>query len=553
MPFDLQSINSSNVEYLSDLDLRKAALEFLKERDQTRRETQIMFYKPASPEAAKIHSCKAGLVGVFGGNRSSKTETIMAEWVSLATGVFPIGLEEEMQAKFRGPIHVRMSIESLKAVLTPTILPKLQWWRWTGPGQSGVGIGHWGWIPRMCLKSMDWKTSWSEKLCTLTVLCRNPNKLDEILGESIIQFTSYDQDSSDYASGTFHVVHMDEPPPYAIWRENQARVMDVGGRIYLSMTWPDDPSIGVDWIYDEVYEPGQPGPNKNPNVEVFNLHTMDNRHIDQESVQAKSREWSEETKRVRLLGQPLRFSNRIHPLFTDMDIWWCFSCGKNIVPLEGCCSECKAIEPDIVMYNHVKEFQLNDGWPFIFIIDPHPRKPHMMLWVAIDPNDDLYACHELQIDGDAADVASASKNMEEQLGLDVRLRIMDPQMGAQPLGGRREMTWQEEFANNGLVLDLGDRSDIGRKRINQYLKPDQSTMQPRLQVHPNCAMTITQMKRYVWDDYKHNQNKDQKQLAKQRYDDYPTMLKYLLNYNPAFNYLYADAPVFRKKGRRSGY
>lgn len=553
MPYDLNKLTEDNVKYLTDEDLRKAALEFLNERDKARRETQIMFYRPVSEKARLIHQSTAGLIGIGGGNRSGKTESIMAEWVALATGIFPAGLEDEMRVKFRGPIKVRMCIESLKTVLTPTILPKLQWWRWEGEGLAGKGMGHWGWVPRICLKNMDWKTSWSEKLCTLTVLCRNPDNVEEILGESIIQFLSYDQDSTDYASGSFHIVHMDEPPPYAVWRENQARVMDVGGRIYLSMTWPDDPSVGVDWIYDEVYEPGLPGANKNPNIEWFDLYTTDNRHLNQDSVAAKSQEWSEEAKKVRLLGQPLRFSNRVHPLFTDVDTWWCFVCGKPIVPINGVCSGCQTGEPNIICYNHVKEFSVNDGWPYCYILDPHPRKPHMMMWVAIDPNDDLYVCHELDVDGDAADVSSAVSDIEKSLSLDVRLRLMDPQMGAQPLGGRRETTWQEEFVENGLMIDRADRSDVGRKRLNQFLKPDADTMQPRILFHPRSYNTILQMKRYVWDDFKHNANREQKQVAKQRYDDYPTMLKYLMNYSPSFNYLFGNAPIIKRAGRRGGY
>jgi hypothetical protein len=36
--------------------------------------------------------------------------------------------------------------------------------------------------------------------------------------------------------------------------------MRVDGRLMLlAMTWPDDPSIAVDWLYDEVYEPGKSG------------------------------------------------------------------------------------------------------------------------------------------------------------------------------------------------------------------------------------------------------------------------------------------------------
>lgn len=546
-------LSKQELSQLSDEKLKSLASKILQSRTEARRDNQILYYRPASELARQIHLSKANMIGIGGGNRSSKTESCIVEWVALATGVFPEDFKEEFAHKFRGPIHVRMVCESIKTVLYPIVLPKLQWWRWTGSPPAGQGLGHWGWIPKMCLKDGEWKRSWSERFMTLTVLCRNPDNLSEILGESVIQFMSFDQDPSDFASGTFHQIHIDEPPKWAIWKECQARVMDVGGRIMLSMTWPDEPGIAVDWIYDEVYEPGQKGPNKDPDIEWLDLHTVDNKFIDQESVARKARQWSEEVKRVRLLGQPLRFSNRIHPLFTDQDTWWCFKCQKPIVPIEGQCGSCGAFGSEVVMYNHVTDFDTNPAWPFIFLLDPHPRKPHMMLWVAIDPNDDLWVHSEAEVDGDAADVAQVVFDHEKQHSMEPRLRVMDPNMGRQPLGGRREQTWQDEFADAGLSVELGNTTDIGRKRLNQMLKPDRATMQPRILFHSRCANTCMQMKRYVWDDFRRADAKEQKQLAKQKYDDYPTLLKYLMNWSPTFSYLYSDPPVMRRGNLKSGY
>jgi hypothetical protein len=42
------------------------------------------------------------------------------------------------------------------------------------------------------------------------------------------------------------------------------------------------------------------------------------------------------------------------------------------------------------------------------------------------------------------------------------------------------------------------------------------------------------MKRYLWDDHKRGADKDQKQKAKQKHDDHPTLLKYLANTDPSF-------------------
>jgi phage terminase large subunit-like protein len=190
------------------------------------------------------------VLAIGGGNGSGKTEQMLALLVACATGVFPDSMKHLAGKLFRGPINVRIVCESLTTVLYPVMLPKLQWWKWTGVDEPGGERGHWGWIPPYCLKDRQWEKSWSEKLRILTVTCRDPEDLNVVRGESTIQFTSFDQDPSDFASGDFHIVLHDEPPPLAIWTENEARTMRVAGRMLLSMTWPDDPSIPVDWIFD---------------------------------------------------------------------------------------------------------------------------------------------------------------------------------------------------------------------------------------------------------------------------------------------------------------
>src|SRR5690606_7905222 len=100
---------------------------------------------------------------------------------------------------------------------------------------------------------------------------RDPDDPNHVLGESFIQFCSHDQDPADFASGDYEIVLHDEPTKYAIWIENKARTMRVDGRMMMAMTWPDDPAIPVDWIFDELYEPGSPGPLKSPEHEWIEL------------------------------------------------------------------------------------------------------------------------------------------------------------------------------------------------------------------------------------------------------------------------------------------
>ena len=540
----MQLPQTNALSSLSDKDFNKLFLDVTTLQEQDRQQAQLLYYKSVSKTAKQIHTSNATTIAVFGGNGSSKTESCLVEMMICATGIVPESLQDCFdRSKLRGPINCRVVCESLTTVLHPIILPKLQWWNWDGDSQPGGEKGHWGWIPKSSLINSTWDKSWSEKLRMLKVKYWD-EKRGKYWGQSTIQFMSVDQDPSDFASGNFHIIIHDEPPSYAIWRENQARAMRVSGRMLLAMTWPDDPSIAVDWIFDEVYDPGSPGPNKNPDIDWINLYTTDNPHLNQTSVAKTSAQWSDEIRDVRVFGQPIRFSNRIHPLFTDSPKTWCYACEKTTVPVEGNCSSCGG--GGLSDYCHVTEDPPSPTWPTIFVIDPHSRKPHMMIWVQVDPYDDLWQVAEADIDGDCTDVKMAADNIEQELSLNVVKLLMDPNMGAQPAGAKRGVTWRDEFDNAGLYCDSADNCDVGRQRINEYLKAERTREQPRMHIHASCKNTIYQFKRYVWDDHRQKLEKALKQKPKEKYDDYPTMWKYLLNDDPAFNFLTVGAPVIKR-------
>jgi hypothetical protein len=521
--------------------------------EQDRKEFQIKFYQPVSPKSQTFHDSKAKVVAAGGGNGSSKTETMLVDMVMCMTGMFPDSQRHLIDQKFRGPINCRLTVESLTTTLEPIILPKLQWFRWTGVDRPGGEKGHWGWIPKNCLIDGEWDRSWSNKLRILRVLCRDPRNPDKVLGESTLQCMSIDQDSTDFASGDFHICAHDEPPSLPIWRENEARTMRVDGRMLLAMTWPDDPSIAVDWLYDEVYEPGRSG--SDPSITWIELWTTENRHLKQEAVSAQAQKWSAEIANVRIYGKPIRFSNRVHAEFTDNTKTWCFPCGKAVVKVPGqtlkpLCGICGT--DFIVDYKHVEDFPHSSTWPTVFLLDPHPRKPHMWMWVQIDPADDWWITAEGKLEGDCVEVRDAVLKAEKEFGFYIARRLMDPNMGASPSGQRREVTWQDEFASAGLGCELASDVDVGRSRINQFLKPDQQTLRPRLKIHERCKDTIYQFNRYSWAEFSKNVDRDQKQTPKDRNDDFPTLTKYLANSDPVFNFLRGGAPVLHRPGQRKG-
>ena len=550
----LDDLNTSDLTALPDEEFQRLLAGVVTLTQEDRKQNAILYYSPASPRAQLAHDSRSKVLGIGGGNGSSKTETMLVEIIMCATGVFPYSQRHLIKDKFRGPIHARLTVESLTTTLEPIILPKLMWWRWTGVDSPGGERGHWGWVPKNCLLDGEWDKSYSHKLRILRLVCRDPENPERSLGESTIQFMSVDQDPTDFASGDFHICAHDEPPSLAIWRENEARTMRVDGRMLLAMTWPDDPSINVDWLYDEVYEPGRRG--SDPTICWLELWTTENKNLKQEAVAAQAAKWSNEIEGVRIYGRPIRFSNRIHPEFTDNTKTWCFRCDKSIIPVPSeyhgriACPSCQSEE--IVEYNHVQDFDAAHAWPTVFLLDPHPRKPHMFTWVQISPADDWFQIAEGKCEGDCVETRDEVNRIETDMGLFVAQRIMDPNMGASPSGQKRDVTWQDEFAAAGLSCDLGVDSEVGRARVNTMLKPDRDTHQPRLIIHSRCKNTIYQLQRYSWDDFSKRVDKDQKQQAKAKHDDYPTLLKYLANSEPNFRFLKSGPAVFARPGTRRG-
>ena len=483
---------------------------------------------------------------------NSKTDTVLAELCALASGVIPLSLQQEpvFLSKFRGPIRIRIVCKSLTTNLYEVMIRKLRWHEWSGIGQPGSARGHYGWVPKHCLIDGEWDASWSEKYRILRFLCRNPKNPEEILGESTIQIMSGDQEH--HQSAEYHAILLDEPPDYGIWHESIARVMSLGGRIYLAMTWPDDPSCSVEWLFDDIYDKAQPGPHKDPETDWFNLYTTENPNVDQKEIAIRAAQMSDTEKQVRIYGQPIRFSNRIHPLFTDQEQTWCMTCGTVVIADRHVCTVCHGSH--VVPFCHLQPFEAHPNWPTVHLLDPHPRKPHMGLLVQIDPSDDWFVLDELIVTGDPL----AYKQVEDAKVQEYKIRLMrwlmDPNMGGSPAGTNREITWQTEFLKCGLPFELADDGAPGRSLVDERLKPDRYTERPRLTIHPRCTSTRLQMKRWCWREDRDPDRRGLRQQPDDKHSDFPTLLKYLANDFPTFEGYRGTGQLIRYAGEmRNGY
>lgn len=518
-----------------------------------RKACQLAYYQLANPMAARVHETMAKEVAIVGGNRSSKTDTCMAELAIRMTGHIPLSLQGVYPTeKLRTlPIRARVVCNSVSKILDPVIKPKLQWDQWNGGGLPGDGLGHWGWIPQHCLRGGEWKKAYSEKDETLHVNVDNywvgsNGSVNSIRGTSTCQMLSYEQDITAFSGSSMHVVFHDELPRSDIYRENRLRTLDTRGQLYTAFTPPDE--IGqaradVTWFYDEVYEPGRRGVS---GFETIILHTEMNRILSQSEIADMASKLTDEQREVRLHGNFLHLSGVIYSLFTQGVSTWCFKCAKKIVSLDGKCLSCKG--SDFETFTHVvPAHPVPHNWPIVMVIDPHPRKKDAIGWFAITPSDDVVMVAEAEAEGDAKDVKRVIDSVEQQLGLYTRKRLMDPNIATETNDKmQRGWTIRKAYDDAGIRCDLAnDEINVGIQNVNDLLKPDARTRRPRLRVFNTCQRFIYGMTHWSWEEWQRSSDKEPKEKVRDKAKDFPDLIRYLANDRPEYRKYMLGASIVR--------
>jgi len=524
--------------------------------EEDRKSNQLQYYTLANPMALPVHLSRAREVAIVGGNRSSKTDTMLAELSIQMTGVIPMSLQGKYpKDKLRAPIRSRIVCNSLTDTLEPVIKPKLRFDQWNGIGDAIDGKGHWWWIPQHLLKSGTWEGAYSEKYRTLYTAVDSTwvsgGSVRTSRAYSSCQFLSYDQDLSAFAGSSMHFVGHDELPPADIYRENRMRTLDVKGQIYTAFTPPDEAGASrgdVTWFFDTVYEPGLV---KSDAVESIILHTERNQILDAQTIQDLSARLTPEQREVRLLGRFIHLSGVIYSSFSRHESWWCYKCCKKILPIKRECPTCHTDDVDV--FSHVIEpFVPPSHWPVVFVIDPHPRKNDVMGWFAITPSDDVLMIGELEVGGTAMEIAEAVRRYENANKLSPVLRLMDPNIATETNDKmQRGWTIQEAYDEVGLRCDLAiDAMNTGIRFVQEALLPDQRTRRPRFATFATCERFIYGMTRWSWDDYSRQGDRELKERPRDRYKDFPDLVRYLFNMQPSYNSLRHGGGLIRLRDRR---
>ncbi len=241
-------------------------------------EERIRTFSPTEPpdnDQLGFIMSPAKIRGVFGGNRSGKTEVGVADAIMFATGTHPI-----RSAIRKPPVYIRYCAPKWEDNIKAVIVKKFQQM-----------------VRRVDLLGGSWVTAWSEKARTL-----------HFANGSIIRFFTYEQDVNVYGGDDIDAFYMDEHGAEKYYVENIARTIDRNGYGVLTMT----PEAGITWEEDKIVVASE----RDKNIEFWHFTTYNNPHLSKEGIAELEKAITDDALReAKLLGRFVALSGLVYPQY----------------------------------------------------------------------------------------------------------------------------------------------------------------------------------------------------------------------------------------------
>lgn len=363
------------------------------------------------------------------------------------------------------------------------------------------GIGHsWFFLPGFD-KVEDY---WNElkRWCPPSLLPR-PNKMGtsaikrlEWTNNTFTTYYSHDQDSSKAEGTNIDALFCDEPPPRSLWIAAYRGLRNNKDYFIILAGTP----ISEPWLYEEVYQPW--ATKKDLNILVIQGATFDNPHLSKEWIKDFEARLTDDERRTRLHGEFSHLQGRVFKEFTRR--------------------------------THVFAYQKwPEEWPVYCAIDPHPRKPHTVVYAGVTDDDIVVVIDELEIEGTVDELAKAMKEKETKNGYRVVCRRID-NSGAGTDWNRDSVIaqldrWSRENNYNVRVSPMRKAEKdvaVSIQKIKLLLKNNQ------LRFLENCSKTISDMELYAWQDYRHPESAGILERPRKIHDDMIDPLRYIIASNP---------------------
>ena len=444
--------------------------------EQSVKNPNIYSYKPHNKQLA-FHESTAKVRLFIGGNRSGKTHGAVAEDIYWLRGNHPYRPIPDKQITGRV-----IGVDFINGV-EKIIIPKFKQL-----------------LPPSLLINGSWEDSWSKQLRTLNL--SNGNS---------VEFMSYDQDVDKFAGTSRDFIHFDEEPPQSIFNENRARLVDVNGDAWLSMT----PLDGFTWTYEDLYLKGL-DPDETAYF-VVEVNTHENTAVPPEALQLFLDSLPEEEKLAREKGQYMSVGGKIYKEFDPV---------KHVVPYD---------------LEKIKNL-IRQGWSLYESVDHGWNNPTAWEFAIVSPKNmpleiiviDEHYRSEMTIDVHATEVF----RKRGLYGLPY-VTTGDPAMKqSSAING---ISIIDEYARHGIYIGVegvpkGPGSvGVGVEKLNKLLKPNPLLGgRPTLTIMDSCPNLVKQMGMLRWKTFEGKaKDKNNKTEEIQKKDDHaPDSLRYMVTVMP---------------------
>ena len=173
-------------------------------------------------------------------------------------------------------------------------------------------------------------------------------------------------------------------------------------------------------------------------------------------------------------------------------------------------------------------------------LDPHPRVPDHILWMAVSRNGQKYICSELIHQGTTKEMAERIKAHELVMRFRMQDRLIDPSAFVDDQH-REEPSVGSKLFDYGLAFIKGSKDlQAGIKRLDTALDYQmvggEMIIKPEVFIFDTCRVTIKQLEEYVWENWtgKNYDTKQPRAKPRDKNDHQVENLHRLLLHEPQF-------------------
>lgn len=331
------------------------------------------------------------------------------------------------------------------------------------------------------------------------------------------ELMTYDQDLGEFESATLGWAWFDEPPPLAIYKATVAR-MRRGGIIFITAT----PLMGSAWMYDHILaykseenEEDRGDTRQRAYIEA-DIEENCKEHgirglLNHSDIQKMIKEYDEEDLQARVKG---KFHHLIGLVFKNFN------------------RKVHVIKPFTIK---------RKDWLVYEALDPHPRNPDAVMWVAVNKNGTKIVVDELYDKLITKELAANIQTKADRFRIQERWADPSAFLEDKHQPNPAEHTLAYKLAELGLSYQKAtkDRTAADRRikdSLDYEIVGDEMLLAPDILIFSTCTRTIWELEHYRWAEWlgKAAERKDPKETPMDKDDHMIENLGRILGQNPVF-------------------